>query len=332
MSVNEMIKNFEEYKTERYKKLELEFLRKSGEFFSKNFAELRKNFLINVRSAIKNAVETQKIEKKICAYISVSFLNTSVIEKNPTLQIDFYDEDWFYGKSWARSRHNADFLLKFWESFTADALDESFYIRSQVSKVEIKSLFWGTLDKLIYIFACNAKYFGFLVSFSDEYDELQKAENFYITCGTYLDWQERIFAELPEVDLLNLEKNFDTTFRPIKKKFFRGKSFENLNLRHCFFEDCIFDKFIFSDINLCDAQFLRCKFFSTKFLNCQFAGGDFFECNLKDCDFENCSSEPEDAAEDEYFANFRMYHCYLLNVNFLENKFSQLNKIHCVEK
>ena len=139
MSVSEMIKNFEEYKTERYQKLELEFLKKSGEFFSKNFATLRKNFLQNLRLAIKNAVEIQKIEKNICAYISVSFLNTSVIEKNPTLQIDFYDEDWVYGKSWASSRVNADFILNFWESFIADALDESFYIRSQISKVQIKS-------------------------------------------------------------------------------------------------------------------------------------------------------------------------------------------------
>ena len=53
--------------------------------------------------------------------------------------------------------------------------------------------------------------------------------------------------------------------------------------------------------------------------------------NLKDCDFENCSANPADVSEDEYFANFRMYHCYLLNVKFFETDFSQLNKIDCYE-
>lgn len=327
-----MIKNFDEYKLERYAELELNFLNKSREFFGENFNKIRKIFLEQMQIALQKAVEFQKIENKSCAYVSISFLNTSVIENNPTFQIDFYEEDWVYGESWLRTRFKSDFFLKYWDNFISDAQDENFYIRSQVSKVEIKSLFWGTLDKLLYIFSSYAKYFGHLIKGLNEFDDLQKSEEFFVTCGTYLDWQERICAVLPEIDLFNLEKNQNTTFRTFKKKLFREKNLSSLDLRNCYFEECIFDKFIFDDVNLCDAQFLRCRFFSVKFSNSKFAGADFFEGYFKECSFENCTSEPADISEDEYFANFRIYHCYLLNINFSENNFSQLKKINCFEK
>ncbi len=327
-----MIQTFEEYQTQRYEKLEPEFLNKSSAFFSENLSTIRKNFLEEMKLAMKNAHDVQKSEGTICAYISVSFLNTSVVENKPALQIDFYNEEWVYGESFSRSRMSADFLLKYWEEFVSDALDEKFYIRSKISKVEIKSLFWGTLDKLVYIFACYLKYFAYRLTYYKEFDELNKAENFYVTFGTYLDWQEKVFARLPEIDLLNPDANEDTTFRPVTKKFYRRKNFQDLNLRGCSFEECTFDNFVFSNVDLADARFFKCRFTSTEFTGAKFAGGDFFECYLKDCSFKNCTSNPADVSEDEYFAPFRMYHCFLLNTNFADCDFAQLKKIDCLEK
>ena len=255
-----------------------------------------------------------------------------MFENKPVLQIDFYDEGWFYGKSFFRKRFSADFLLEHWQKFTSDALDESFFIRSKISKVEIKSLFWETLDKIIYLFACHTKYFAYQISYSNEFDDLQKAEKFYITCGTYLDWQERIFAILPEIDLLNPDANEETNFRPVNKKIFRKKSFHDLDLRNCYFEDCLFDEFDFKNLNLADAYFLRCRFKNTKFIDSKFAGGNFWECNLKDCEFQNCSSNPAAVNDSEYFANFMMYHCYFANVKFSDCDFENMQKIHCFEK
>ena len=220
-----MIETFEDYKTQRYEKLELEFLQKVGEDLKENIYAIRKFFLEEITAAIKTACEVQKLENKICAYISISFLNSSLFENNPKFQIDFYNEEWVYGESWLSSRFSADFLFKYWQEFKFNALNENFFIRSRISKVEIKSLFWGTLDKLTYLLACYAKYFAYRVNYYNEFDELQKAENFYITCGTYLDWQERIFANLPEIDLLNPDDNEDTTFRPVRKKFIDKKVF-----------------------------------------------------------------------------------------------------------
>ena len=333
MSVNEMdlIQTFDEYLAQRYKPLETEFLQKTAQYFSKELSTIRKFCLDEWHKALAHACEIQRQENQPCAYMSISFLNTSVIDDKPTLQIDFYNEEWVYGESWARYRMNADFLMKYWQDFKFDALDDRFFVRSKISKVEIKPLFWGTLDKLIFLFTCYAKYFAPRLSYYNEFDDLIKAENFYVTCGTYLDWQNRVSAVLPEIDLLNPDANEDTMFRPLKNKIYRNKKFHDLNLRGCYFEDCVFENFTFENLNLSDANFLRCRFTSTKFVNLQMAGCDLFECYFKNCTFENCSAEIDEDSE-EYFAPMRMYHCYLLEIKFDNCKFENLTQIDCFTK
>ena len=326
-----LIQTFDEYLSRRYKPLETEFLQKLSRHLSNNLPKIRKYCLEEWVKALSLSCEIQRSEGHSCAYMSLSILNTSIIDDKPILQVDFYNEEWVFGESWARYRMSADFLFNGWSEFKLAALDDKFFVRSKISKVEIKSLFWGTLDKIIFLFTCYVKYFALRLSYYNEFDELIKAENFYITCGTYLDWQNKVYAEIPEIDLLNPDANEDTTFRPIKNKIFRNKKFHDLNLRGSYFEECIFDNFIFENLNLVDANFLRCRFTATKFINIQLAGCDLFECYFKNCTFENCSSEI-DADDDEYFAPMRMYHCYLLEIKFDNCKFENLTQIDCFTK
>lgn len=336
MSVSEMelIQSFGEYLTRRYKPLELEFLKRTERHLSRELPAIRKFCLDEWRKAISQACEDQRQENFLCAYMSISLMNTSLLDGKPQLQIDFYNEEWVYGESLSRSRMSAEFLFKHWREFTADALDENFYVRSQVAKVEIKSLFWGTVEKVTFLFACYAKYFASWLAYGSEFDDLHKAEKFYVTCGTYLDWQNRIYGVLPGIDLLNPDANEETTFRTVRKKIYRGKKFCGLNLRGCHFEDCNFYDFAFEALNLADATFLRCRFFSTRFVDVKTAGSDFFECYFKDCAFEKSTCEPTAASEDgdEYFAPMRMYHCFLLGVTFDGCDFDRLTKIDCYEK
>ena len=327
----ELIQTFDEYLTLRYKPLEVEYLKKLGQYLSKNISTIRKFCLEEWRKAMAHACEVQQRENQVCAYMSISLLNTSVIAGTPEFQIDFYNEEWVYGEAWARQRMSADFLFKYWKDFQLDALDDRFFVRSKISKVEIKALFWGTLDKVTFLFTCHAKYFSFRLWYYNEFDDLIKAENFYITCGTYLDWQDRMFAILPEVDLLNPDANEDTTFRHIKGKVYRQKKFHDLNLHSCLFEECQFDNFTFENLNLVDASFLRCRFTSTRFVNVKMAGCDLFECYFKDCTFENCSSEIDEDS-DEYFAPMRIYHCYLINLKYENCNFPDSTEIDCFEK
>jgi len=325
--VNKMIETFEEYISARYKNLEKNFLEKTAQDLSENFKSIRKFCIQEWRKAISKAAQEQA--EVSCAYMSVSLLNTSIAENTPTLQIDFYNEEWVYGESFSRSKMSADFLFKYWKDFTFNAFDDSYYLRSSFGKVEIQSLFFETADKLAFLFACFAKYFTYQLRYYDEFDELKKAEKFFVTCGTYLDWQNRVFGKLPEIDLLNPADNEQTTFRPIKQKIFRGKSFHDIDMRSCYFEECLFQDFDFANVSLVDSIFLRCRFISTKFTDCKSAGCNFFECYFKDCAFENCSSNPDDVVENnnEYFAQMKLYHCYVLNSKIIDCDFEQLKLI-----
>ena len=308
-----MIETLQTYIAERYSPLEVEFLDATKKFLSENLPRISEHVLSEWRKALDVACEVQGVEKIPCAYMSVSFLNTSVAAGKATLQIDFYDAQWVYGEPFSRSRMNADFLLTCWKDFTDSALDEKFFVRSAISEVEIKSLFWDTLDKVIFIFTCFAKYFAPALKNFDEFAALIKAEKFYVTCGTYLDWQNRLCAVLPEIDILNPDENEDTIFHEMRGKIHRQKIFAYLDLRGCRFEDCLFRDCTFTNLNLADAEFLRCRFIETSFSEMKFAGTKFSECTFKNCAIRNSSDAPSAVNAEEYFAPLRINQCKILN-------------------
>ena len=308
-----MIETLPTYIAERYSPLEVEFLDATKKFLTENLPRISERVLDEWRKAIVAACEVQRDEKIPCAYMSVSFLNTSVLAGKAVLQIDFYDEQWVYGEPFSRSRMNADFLLTCWENFTTKALDDKYFVRSNISSVEIKSLFLGTLDKVIYIFTCIAKYFASALKNFAEFAALIKAEKFYVTCGTYLDWQNRLCAVLPELDLLNLEQNEDFTFREAHGKVYRYKNFADWNLRGCCFEDCLFYCCKLKNLNFADTEFLRCRFVSTSLTDIKFAGARFSACTFKDCAIKNSTDDPKAVNAEEYFAPLKINQCKVVD-------------------
>ena len=305
-----MIETLPTYVAERYSPLEVEFLNATKNFLSDNLPRISEYVLGEWRKALAAACEDQR---EPCAYMSVSLLNTAIAAGKVTLQIDFYGDQWVYGEPFSRSRMSADFLLTGWENFTAKALDEKFFVRSEISAAEIKSLFWGTLDKVAFIFTCFAKYFAPALKNSVEFAALIKAEKFYVTCGTYLDWQNRLCAVLPEIDLLNPDANEDTTFHEAHGKIYRQKNFSDLDLRGCRFEDCLFHNCAFTKLNLADAEFLRCRFAETNFTEIKFAGTKFSACKFKDCAIKNSTDDPKAVDAEEYFAPLRLNQCKFVN-------------------
>ena len=326
-----MIETFSDYESARYKSLEIDFLEATKKSLSDDFAAMKSDTLTAWRKALSAACDVQRDEKIPCAFMSISFLNTSVATGKPVLQIDFYDAKWIYDAPFARSSMNADFLLTHWQKFTADALDDSFFVRNKIAQVEIKSLFWRTLDKLAFLFTCYAKYFAAELKTSPEFAALDKAENFYVTCGTYLDWQNRLFAVLPEIDLTEPEVNADTTFREFVGKIYRQQNFASLDLRGCRFEDCLFRDCTFTDLNFADAWFSRCRFYSLRFDGVKLAGAEFVECKFRDCLFKNSSTDPKAVDVDEYFAPLRLTRCNFVRVKCDGCDFAQLTKTACDE-
>jgi len=285
-----------------------------------------------------DAVKVQNEAKIPCGYMSISLLNTSIMVGKPQLQTDFYNEDWVYGEPWARGRMTAEFLFTEWDGFCAAALDGDFYMRSKVPTAAIKAMFWGTVDKLTYLFACYAKYFVLRLVELPEFTALTKEPTMYVTCGTYLDWQERLYGVLPEIDLTDLSDNEATAFREFHGKTYNQAAFTQLDLRHCRFCDCTFEDSIFSEVDLGDAYFRNCRFRDTNFVQTRVAGSIWENCRIYDCLWQSTGTQSA-AGDDEYFAeaemvntrvnNFRAINCDLSEFMLTDCRMTEISLIGC---
>ena len=81
-----------------------------------------------------------------------------------------------------------------------------------------------------------------------EIKNLVKEESLYVTCGVYLDWQERIYGILPPLDLTDVPDNTETTFREFNGVDYEEEAFIDMDLSHCRFIGCKFIGSIFTRI------------------------------------------------------------------------------------
>lgn len=314
-----MITTLEQFYRERYQGLELELLDDVRRRMGKEFPKIRAFCLEHWQRILREAVKIQESDPISCAYMSISLLNTSLLERKPLFQADFYNGDWVYGESWFRGRMPGDFLFVEWEGFRRKALDNSFYVRNKLQEIAITSLFWGTAEKLLYLFACFAKYFTRELAELPEFRALEKEGTMYVTCGTYLDWQERIYGILPELDLIDVPENEQTSFREFRGKTYRQQVFRELDLRHCRFYDCIFRNCFFHKINLSDGYFKNCRFRDTNFVELKMAGCIWEDSDFKSCSFQSSGTQTEG---DEYFAEAELVRVRLTEVRAVDCDFS----------
>ena len=93
-----MIKTLNQYKEKRYQEVESAFLTQSFAEWDKDFAVICEFWRAGLREAAAGAAAVQQETGEICSYLSISLLLSSVHMGTPQLQIDFFDETWFYGK------------------------------------------------------------------------------------------------------------------------------------------------------------------------------------------------------------------------------------------
>ena len=321
-----MITTLEQYYEERYQGLEVSFLEELSSRMGREFRDIRSRCVTEWKRILTKACATQEQEKIPCAYMSISLLNTSLLEGTPLFQVDFYNREWVYGEPWERGRMSADFLFRGWEEFQRKALDETFYVRSALHRTAIRSLFWRTTEKIAYLFTCYAKYFMQELASLQEFQKLEKETSMYVTCGMYLDWQERIYAILPEIDLTDLPDNEETAFRAFHGNIYHEKSFQGLDLRHARFKDCIFRKCIFQQVDLSDAVFQDCKFYDTDFIDMKLPGSTWEACILNECRFQTSGTQIEG---DEYYAEAEMHRTRLHDIQAVNCDFSYFQLKDC---
>lgn len=324
-----LITTLQEYYEERYQALEISLLEKVSGRMGREFKTIARTCMDHWKRMLGEALAVEEEEKLPCAYMSISFLNTSMMEGKPQFQVDFYNGEWIYGEPWARGRMSADFLFREWHEFCREALDDSFYVRNKLQETAIKTLFWETAEKLVYLFSCFAKYFMRELSNLPEFQALEKEASMYVTCGMYLDWQERIYAICPPLDLTDLPDNEETMFREFRGMSYRENVFHGLDLRHCRFYDCIFRRCVFDQVDLSDAYFQNCRFYETDFLKQKLAGCVWEECIFQSCSFRDSGTQTEG---DEYFAEAEMIHSKLSGLRVKDCDFSHFLLRDCMDE
>ena len=307
-----------DYVTSRYEPLEIRLLEDTGAYLSANFSQVRDKCLEHWQGALKTALQTQEREDKPCAYMSISLLLTSLSDE-PKLQIDFYDSDWVYGEPWARYVMPAAFLFAKWGDFARAALDDAYYLRSRVARSAIQALFYGAADKLAYLFACFAKYYMEDLAKLPEMAALKKEPVFYVTAGMYFDWQERLYGQLPEVDLLNLPDNTETPFREFRDKLFKEVALQDFDLHGARFKGCLFRTAVLRGLNLRDALFEDCRFLDVDFIELKIAGCSFRRTFFSSCRWQNSGTEGEG---DAYFGETEMTDAKIKDMQVINSDFS----------
>ena len=310
--------NLADYVASRYEPLEIKLLEATGASLSDDFDKVRGKCLEHWKKALKTALRTQEAEDKSCAYMSVSLLLTSLSDE-PQLQIDFYDQDWVYGEPWARELMPALFLFNKWWDFVRGALDEAYYVRSRLARSAIQGLFYDTADKLAYLFACFAKYFMDDLAKLPEFAKLKKEPVFYVTAGMYFDWQERLYGELPEVDLLNLPDNTETTFREFRDVIYKEVALQDFDLHGARFKGCLFRNTVLRGLNLRDALFEDCRFYDVDFIDVRIAGCSFRRSYFASCRWQNSGTEGEGNA---YFGEAEITDAKIKDMMVINSDFS----------
>lgn len=324
-----MMNTAEEYINERYTPLEKDLLEKTARRLGQNFSSRKTAVLNRWQKIIAAAVKEQEKIQVPCGYISLSLLNTSIMAKNPRWQMDFYNSQWVYGESWYRECFKADFLFEDWEDFCRQALDDGFYIRRIITSSSIRSLFWETADKLAYLAACYAKYYAADLGDVPEIKSLVKEDAMYVTCGVYLDWQERIYGILPQLDLTDVPDNTETTFREFKGEIYEAEAFIDLDLSHCRFIGCKFIGSIFNRIALKDAYFDSCAFTDVNFVETKISGCVWSRCRFQNCLWQNSGTASEG---DEYFAEGEIKDSVIVGMQIINSEFSHFMLTRCQVK
>lgn len=305
-----MIETIEAYRAERYEALEAAFLEQAALRLGNSFQSLSGECLGSWQEAMGRAAEVQEglQPRPACAYMSISLLLTSVAREKPVFQIDFFNEDWFYGWPFARSYADASFLFAGWERFQAEALDERYFTRSRLRPPHIKKLFWGTADRLVYLFAAFAKYMAPELEQTEAYQALARAPEFFVTCGSYLDWQERLWGVRPVVPLLGGDEDAELSFRSFTGEIYREAIIPRVSLPGSHFRGCLFAGCTFAGTDLRDARFTDCRFYDTVLQGVRLAGADFSGCTFRRSRIEQADTDVYDE-EDAYYGEWQLRGC-----------------------
>lgn len=276
----------------------------------------------------------QKEQAGPVAEITVSFMYTSLYEGKAVFRVDSYgDEGRVYGESMAAAFLSADWLVQelpsLKEELAACAAREG--LRGVVRPAAFEVLALRAVRSLLYYFAGRFKYIVTKVLDEKYLARLKKGEVFVICIGEYLDWQNTVFAILPEVDIFNCGRDTKLQFRHFPAIVYRRKQFTDLNLSQSKFTDCTFEDVVIGECCMNDCTFDGCSFNRVTISGTQMAGSLFIDCVIREAKFEEVvfCGDGVRGHEAEYFAPVEFVGCTFSQADFNDCRLGGVNLTEC---
>lgn len=253
--------------------------------------------------------------------ITISFLYTSLYEGEAAFRVDSYGEEGrVYGESLARTTLPGRWLVRKLSDFRKKLADCAARegLRSYVRPAALDVLTLRAVRSLLWYFAGRFKYLIAKVLDERALGRLDKGEVFVIRIGEYMDWQNTVYAILPEVDIFNCGSETKLQFRRFPAIVYREKQFRSLNLCQAKFTDCTFEDVVIEGCCMNDCTFDGCSFGRVSVRDTQMAGSVFLDCSIRETVFENIvfCGEGVEGHEAECFAPAGFVGCTLQSVCF----------------
>jgi len=253
--------------------------------------------------------------------VSMSFLNTALMNGSPACRIDAYGADGgLYDHSVLTKVVDWPFFSVAWNQLSAGfrELPDTRESQSYYRPLQAKQAAWNCIGPILSMVSALLKYEVDDIPQTSMYKGLVKGDEFRIEFGEFWDWKVTLLAERQEVDLFNYQSR-KHSFRAFQNKVFENKQFVGFDLSHCRFLDCEFRNCEFSGTNLNDCNFINCKFFDTFIKKCTTAGTCFSASTLTNVAFHEVTASFDglsESAQDCWYRPMSMIKTSLEHVDF----------------
>ncbi len=325
----ERMKDFiHEFKTKVYEKSAQNLIVKTDKQIAANENIICQSLFTEVEKQLKRVAvfQQQKILPNV-SYMSFSVLYTSVYFKRPQMRLDFYNKDWTVTEPLYTTYLDIKWLFSYWDYHYHELEKEAKKLDNNITERYIQQTMWQSVRLLTYLLSQRFKYWSYKLTQSMAFDMLGKNEEFFITVGEYLDWQDIVYATLPEIDIFDRNINDSLQQRDFFSQEYEKKIFINLDMSHSRFYNCIFKACTFENCILNDCILETCSFQDVDFINSTLYGITAKHTLWENITFKNSRLGVEENEENllEIYKPSEFIYCSITNLKMVDSCFNDVS-------
>jgi hypothetical protein len=259
--------------------------------------------------------------------ISISFPYTSLACGEPYLLFEVYPGVPFMEDALVFREFPAPWLFSRWEELQQKLREVAGKqgMNAVIRMPFIRSHALAGARYVLYFWSSLMKYHLRDIEKKEAFQSLEKADDFCITFGEYMDRQSLIWISRKETDIFFCEEGTDLRFCRFRDVWYEDKRFDALVLDDCRFQTCTFQNCSFVEGSLKDARFVGCTFQNCSFTGTNIAGAEFDGCKFEEVQMERIHTYFLSKASDSIPAaagNATFAGCFFIGVNLKDSDFS----------